>query len=79
MESFCEVSLASHFRTPEGIARRVTGVWNINLEHDTDKVEGVSNLLYVKIEDDILSDNSMVESQNIERQQTSDVESVPEH
>ena len=27
MEGFLEVSLARRFRTPEGIARRVPGVW----------------------------------------------------
>ena len=41
--------------------------------------EGVAGLLYVKIEDDILRDNSTVEYQIIEHQQTLDDWSVPEH
>ena len=37
------------------------------MEHNANNgEEGVSNLLYVKTEDDILSDKSTVEHQNIE-------------
>ena len=50
------------------------------MEHDTDKGEnGVDNLLYIKLEDYILSGESMSEYQNIEHQRTWDDKSVSEH